>query len=55
MHIKCYDCSYDTADRYVFVSKKYNKIKIQGWSKNYTIEGFDCSLDFGRFNKIKLK
>ena len=52
--IKCYDNAYSASNRYVYISKKYNKIKIQGWSKYYKIWGFASTTDFSQYAKIKM-
>lgn len=53
--IKCYDNSYSRKNRYIYVSKKYKNIRVDGWSKHYTIYGFDTNTDFSVYNKIKIK
>lgn len=52
--IKCYDNAYSSSNRYVYISKKYNKIRVQGWSKKYSIWGFQSSTDFSKYSKIKI-
>lgn len=51
--IKCYDCSASVKNTYIYINKKFNRIRIPEWS-DYNIYGFDCSLDFGRYSKIKI-
>lgn len=52
--IKCYDNAYSASDRYVFISKKYNKIKVQGWSDTYSIKEFASTTNFSKYAKIKI-
>lgn len=52
--IKCYDNFYSLSNRYVYISKKYNEIRVQGWSRKHSIWGFESSTDFSKYSKIKI-
>lgn len=52
--LKIYDNSYSNEDRYLYVSRRYNKFRLQGWSDDKEILSFSANTDFGRYKSIKI-
>lgn len=55
IYLKIYDNSYSYEDRYMRISKKYDKVRIQGWSKTKDIVHVRSNDDFEKYLKIKIK